>query len=142
MSKDFDLFEELEKDSKIDQTNLDDELSKIPYIHGKWLKQYIKVNADLRRAEKEYARLKLAKTEYYSGTAPDAVYKQTPLNRKVLKSEVPDYLRADGELQDLEEKVDVLKDVAMVVEKFISSLNNRGYNLGKAVDYVRWKNGG
>lgn len=137
-----DLFDELAADSVIDDTNLDKELTRIPYIQAKWMKTYTTLNRQLRRAENTQAILRLEKTNYFLGLAPDEVYKENPLNRVLLKTDVPAHLAADEEWMEAVEEVEVLREVAVLVEKFISSLNNRGYNLGKAVDYVRWKNGG
>jgi len=140
--KEKDLFEELEEDSKIDNTNLDIELARIPYIQSKWMKRFIKLSKDVRQAEREYAVIKLKRSNYWQGLGTDEEYREQPLNRKVLKTELNDFLAADMVVVDAADRLDTLKEVAAVVEKFITSLNNRGYNLGKAVDYVRWKNGG
>ena len=137
-----DLFEELEQDSKIDNTNLDLELTRIPYIQSKWMKKFLRLSRQLRKAETAYAQVKLARSKYWMGLGDDDEYREAPINRKVLKTELPDYLAADPLVLAAQEEYEVLRDVAAMVEKFISSLNNRGYNLGKAVDYVRWKNGG
>lgn len=139
---DFDLFGELEKDSKIDEMNLDHELTRIPYLQSKWMKHYIRLNRDLRQAERHANTVKLVRSNYYLGLASDDVYRQAPLNRKILKTDLPDVLAADPELSQAREDMEILRDVTLAVEKFISSLNNRGYNLKAAVDYLRWKNGG
>lgn len=136
------ILSDIESDSKIDQTNLDGELTRIPYLQGKWMKVYIALNKNLRKAERIHASTRLDRSNYYMGLAPDSVYKEHPINRKVLKSELPEILSCDPALCRAKEEMDVLADITVAVEKFIGSLNNRGYNLGKAVDYVRWKNGG
>lgn len=137
-----DLFTELEADSKIDNTSLDLELTRIPYLQSKWMKRYVQLSRDVRREESAFARVKLARSNYWTGLAPDDVYKEEPLTRRVLKAELADVLSADPKVQEAQDRLETFKEVALVVEKFISTLNNRGYNLGKAVDFVRWKNGG
>jgi hypothetical protein len=136
-----DLFEELEQDSKVDNTNLDLELARIPYLQSKWMKRYIQLSRDVRREEAAYARVKLARSNYWMGLASDEVYKDEPLTRRVLKAELPDILAADPKVQEASDRLETFREVALVVEKFISTLNNRGYNLGKAVDFVMCKNG-
>lgn len=136
------ILADIDKDSKIDETNLSGELTRIPYLHAKWMKTYIGLNKALRKAERIHASVKLERSNYHQGLAGEAAYKEFPLNRKVLKSELPEILAADPPVCRAKEAMDELADITMAVEKFISSLNNRGFNLGKAVDYVRWKNGG
>ncbi len=138
----FDIFEELEKDSKVDKTNLDDEITKIPYIHGKWLKVFIYLQKQLREATREYEKKRIKLVEYYLGHASDEVYVERPLNRRLLKSEVEDYLKIDEELVNLKENAEIISSTLLTVEKFITELNWRGSNLGKAIEFLRWKNGG
>lgn len=136
------ILDEIAADSKIDQTNLDGELTRIPYLHGKWMKTYVGLNKEMRRAERIAAQIKLDRANYHLGLAGDDVYKEFPLNRRAIKSDLPDILACDPEYCRAKEGLDATADITLAVEKFISSLNNRGFNLGKAVDYVRWKNGG
>ena len=136
------LFDELAADAKIDATNLDAELSKIPYLHAKWMKRYVILSRETRKAEAEYAKVKLRRSNYWQGLGTEQEYLDAPMNRKVLKTELADILAADDEVVEAKERVSVFSEVAVVVEKFVSALNSRGYSLGKAVDYVRWKNGG
>ena len=136
------ILEAISIDSKVDQTNLDTELTRIPYLQSKWMKVYLRLNKDLRRAERIAAQTKLDRSNYYLGLAPESVYKEQPLNRRALKTDIPDLLACDPAYCRAKEDLDQIADLASAVEKFISSLNNRGFNLGKAVDYVRWKNGG
>lgn len=142
MSAPEDIFDEMERDSKVDETNLSGELSKIPYLHAKWLKRYHALNRQLRGCEQRLAEVKLKRSNYYMGFASDSEYAVAPLFRKVLKTDLNDVLAADPEYSKAYDDVEVVREVAVLVEKFISSLNNRGYNLGKAVDFIRWKNGG
>lgn len=132
----------MEVDSRVDETNLSGELSKIPYLHAKWLKRYHALNRQLRNAESHLALVKLRRSNYYLGYASDAEYAVAPIFRKILKADLNDVLAADPEYAKAYDDVEVIREVAVLVEKFISSLNNRGYNLGKAVDFIRWKNGG
>ena len=50
------ILADIEADSKIDQTNLDGELTRIPYLQGKWMKVYIGLNKELRKAIDELAK--------------------------------------------------------------------------------------
>ena len=138
----YDLFDELEADSKVNETELDRELLRIPYLQSKWMKRYIAMNRQLRAADRLLAVVKNERSNYYLGLADEDAYRDEPLNRKALKTDLPDRLACDADYCQAREDADTLRDVAVAVEKFITSLNNRGYNLGKAVEYVKWKNGG
>jgi hypothetical protein len=142
MSNDYDLFDELEADSKVNETELDRELLRIPYLQSKWMKRYIALNRQLRAADRHTALVKNERSNFYLGLASEDDYRVEPLNRKALKTDLPDRLSCDVEYCTAREDADTLRDVTVAVEKFVTSLNNRGFNLKAAVDYLRWKNGG
>lgn len=136
------LLDEIAADSKIDETHLDSELLNIPYIQAKWMKRYINLNKVCRRLAADLAHMKILRTNYYMGRAGEDVYKEFPINRIVLKGELEEVLAADKEMVDAQELHAEIKDMVSAIEKFITSLNNRGYNIGKAIDYLKWSRGG
>lgn len=131
----------IENDSVIDNANLDREALKIPYLHGKWYGLFIDESRLYRSLLSEFKRTKKFKMEYYLGKCPDEVYQEKPLDLKILKQDLDFYMEADEELISLEEKLNTQKLKVEMIESFIRSLNNRGYNIKCAVDFLRFKNG-
>ena len=136
-----DLKHMMEQDSVIDHANLDREALKIPYLHGRWYGFFIDESRLYRSLMNEYRQLKRFKMEYYLGKCPDDVYEREPLNLKILKQDLDIYMESDAELNALEEKMNTQKLKVEMIESFVKSLNNRGYNIKCAVDFIKFKNG-
>jgi len=64
------------EDSKIDNDLLDNESTKIPQLHSKYLNYLTDVRLIKLRKEQEYKVLVREKFEYYTGKADDKVYQE------------------------------------------------------------------
>jgi hypothetical protein len=137
-----DIVEEIGKDSIIDHANLDRESIQIPLIHGKYYKIFIEELRVFKGYEKDYNILKRDQTEYYLGRSSDEVYKAHPLDMKIIKQDLDLYLDADDRLSTLKAKKDMQKAKVEMVEAFIKTLNNRGFQIKNAIDFMKFKNGG
>ena len=73
------------EDSKLDNDLLDNESTKIPQLHSKYLNYLSDVRLITIRKEQEYKTLIREKFEYYTGKADDVVYQENPFDLKVLK---------------------------------------------------------
>lgn len=132
---------EIEKDSDINPTDLDRESLKIPQLHSKYYKIYMTEVRILKGIESEFRKLKRDKVLYYTGQADDDKYKERPLHKKVLKTEVDLFLDADDELSDLKNKYELQKLKAEMLEGFIKTLNTRNFLIKNAIDWQKFKNG-
>ena len=101
-------FDELQQmvdaDLKIDDTELDLESIKTPQIHNKYLKFYTQFCLQLKKVRDERKSLYRDKWEYYTGKSPPEVYQEKPFDLKILRTDVPIYLDADPELQEIGQK--------------------------------------
>jgi hypothetical protein len=131
----------IEKDSVIDQSALDAESIRIPYLHSKWYGIFIDELKILKGIEQEWNRLVKEKTEYYLGKADDSVYEQKPLYHKVLKQDLDVYLKADDDLMKLEGKRSIQQIKVDMIEEFIKSINQRSFNIRNAIEFMKFKNG-
>lgn len=133
--------EEIEKDSHIDDTKLDQEALLIPKLHSKYYRIFIDEYRAMKIYETELARLKKEKMEYYLGIASDEVYKKDPLNRKVLRGDLDLHLTSDKELSALNLKCEMQSAKVTLVESFIKTLNNRNFLIKSAIDWRRFQHG-
>jgi len=136
-----DILKMIEVDSIIDNAQLDQESLKIPQLHGKYYKVFIEELRVLKGYDKDYNALKRDRTEYYLGKSSDEIYKEEPLDQKIIKQDLDLYLEADDKLSTLRAKRDMQKAKVEMVEGFIKSLNNRGFQIKNAIDFLRFKNG-
>lgn len=129
------------EDSELDNDRLDFESLRIPSLHAKYYRIFMDEAATLKSMSFELARMKREKMEYYLGKAPEEIYKDKPLDMKVLKTDLPMYMDGDSELHDMELKVQRQKLKTEMVEKFISTLNQRGFGIKTALDFMKFKAG-
>lgn len=135
------ILEEIENDSIINESKLDAESLKIPALYAKWYRILVTEFRILSTAEAELDSLNKHKTEYYLGRCPDEVYKEKPLNLRIIKSDLDVYLSADPEIVELKQKIKIQRMKVDTVENFIKTLNNRGFNIKNAIDFRRFQAG-
>ncbi len=131
----------MQEDSKIDDTALDSESIKIPYLYSKWYGIFIDEVRVLKGIEQEYYRLVKEKTEYYLGKADDKVYEEKPLDHKILKQDLDVYLKADDELMKMEARRSIQQIKVDMIENFIKSINQRSFSIRNAIEFMKFKNG-
>ena len=76
---------QVNRDFKIDDTELDSESIKIPLLHNKYLQHLNKFSLLLKKAEYDHKLLVRSKWEYYTGKADASVYQEKPFDLKILE---------------------------------------------------------
>jgi len=135
------LQELVDKDLKINDTELDLEALKTPQLHNKYMKHLTKFKLMLSRAETEYNTLKRSKWEYYTGKAPADIYAEKPFDLKILKTDLDKYLDSDEELQRQKQKVDYLQTTVDFLDRTIRQISNRGFLIKDAIDWRKFTSG-
>ena len=135
------LQELVDKDLKINDTELDLEALKTPQLHNKYMKFLTKFKLMLSRAETEYNNIKREKWEYYTGKAPAEVYAEKPFDLKILKTDLDKYLEADEELQRQKQKVDYVHTTVDFLDRTIRQISNRGFLIKDAIDWRKFTSG-
>ena len=132
------LQNDVERDLKIDDTELDLESIRTPQLHNKYLKHYTKYSLQLKKAQDDYKELYRIKWEYYTGKADPSVYQAQPFDLKILKSDVGIYLDADKDLQEVGQKEAYLSAVVTYLEKVLREINNRNWNIRNAIEWKKF----
>ena len=135
------LQEQVDKDLKINDTELDLESLKTPQLHNKYMKHYTKFKLMLTKAETDYSQLKRIKWEYYTGKADASVYAEKPFDLKVLRTDVDKYIESDEELIKAKQKREYLTTVVDYLDKTIRQISNRGFTIKNAIDWRRFTSG-
>lgn len=132
-----------EQDIKIDRTELDSESLKIPTLHGKYYKIYLREKVQLKAEEQSYKQFYKLKHEYYTGKIS-----QSELNefgwepfQFVLKNDLQVYMDSDKELCERLLKLNVQKEKVQFLEDIIKTLNSRGFLIKNAIDFIRFTSG-
>lgn len=133
-----------EQDSKIDRTELGEESLRIPQLHSKYFKLFSSERLLLRKLEDDYNKLFVLKSEYYNGSICEEDLKANgwePFMLKILKSDIPTYMRADNDISKLQLRIDMQNEKVDFLESIIKNLPARGYQIKSAIDWIKFTNG-
>ena len=128
------------KDLQIDDTKLDIE-SQNPRTLWEISQNIYTLNLLLKQVEFKHKVLFRQKWEYYGGKADPEVYKEKPLDLKILKQDVPIYLEGDEDLIQSQHAVEYHKAMCDHAEKMCKMLQNRGFQIKNAIDWKRFMEG-
>ena len=135
------LQEQVDKDLKINDTELDLESLKTPQLHNKYLKHYNNFKLLLTIAESDYKILKRVKWEYYTGKASPQVYQQKPFNLKIMKSDIDKYLESDEELIKAKQKIDYLETVVNYLDRTLKIIGGRDWQIRNSIEWRKFTSG-
>ena len=135
------LQQSVNKDFKLDDTQLDVESVNIPLLHNKYLIHFNKFTLLLKKAEYDHKSMIRDKWEYYTGKADPSVYKEKPFDIKVLKADVHIYMDSDPDLQKADQKVAYLNQVVKYLEQVLRGVNNRTFLIKNAIEWKKFTSG-
>ena len=133
-----------DKDSKIDETELDSESLRTPQLHSKYLNFLTDEKLKASKLEYDYNRLKKYKWLYYTGKLSEeelADFGWEPFQLSILKTDIDRFLNADEELQLISNKLEYQKSVIYYLENIIKVISNRQWNIRSAIDWIKFTNG-
>jgi len=139
------IFEEWEKDSKIDPSNLAMESLNTHVLHGKYYKYYIDEKRIFNKAQQYYDQLKVQKFEFYrygeTAETREKGWKLPEGGARMTDKTVEPYLATDPDLAKIalqistsREKLDLLKDIAKTVLQ-------RSFLIKNAIEFIKFQNG-
>ena len=131
----------VDKDLKLDDTELDTESARIPLLHNKYLQHFNKFSLLQKKAQQDLNTLEREKWEYYTGKADPHVYKQRPFDIKVLKADVHIYMDSDPDLQKADQKVAYLNQIVKYLEQVLRGVNNRTFLIKNAIEWKKFTSG-
>lgn len=139
-----DIISEWDKDSKIDETELGAESTKIPAIHNKYLKVYMAENVQLKRMIAQRNKLKMRLMNYYLGEMDREELEEfgrDQFYKKLLKTEVEMYIESDDVFIDMNLKVVMQEEKVNFLENVLKTINSRGFQIKNAIDWIKFTHG-
>ena len=134
-----DLQKMWEKDAVVDDTLLDEEALKIPQLHSKYLTLYNQFKLLMSKARMESKNINHKKWLYYSGK--EVPEDAEPFNHKVIRSDVPNWVAVDEQVQKIEAKIEYYQVVLDFLSEVIRQINNRNYVITNAIQWRRFTSG-
>ena len=135
------FYDDTKKDLTIEESELDRESLRTPYLYDKYLKMYQETKLQLRKVQQKYNELKLEKHRYYTGNADPEVYKKSPFGIKVIKQDLELYMSADPELAKAYDLVDYISTIKDFLEKTLKNIENRNWNIKNAIEWRKFLSG-
>lgn len=136
------LTSEAEKDLEIDRSQLDVEALRTPKIHNRWLKKLYQRKDKIFALELKKKILMKEKWLYYTGKASDETYvKDGAFHLKLMKQEVPMFVEADEQIQEIDVKIHVVKQEVEFIQKTIEEINRRSFHITNALKALAFLNG-
>ena len=135
------LYEMWAEDCEIDPTELAKESIKIAKLHNRYLRIYSDERIILLRLHADMKVLKKEKhTFYLDGPTKETVAKGWILPPKgtIYKADVSTYLEGDQDIIELSLRIGYQSQKVEFLESAIKSLNNRGYNIRAAIDFMKF----
>ena len=132
------------EDCSIDRTSLDTESLKIPALHSKYYKIFLREKMQLKSEENDYNIFFKLKHEYYTGKLSQEELEQyswEPFQFVVLKNDLSIYINSDKEIAERLLKLQLQKEKVDLLESILKTLNNRGFLIKNAVDFLKFSNG-
>lgn len=140
-----DILDSWSADSNVDRTELAEESMKIPQLHSKYLKMFSNERMRLKQLDFQHKQLVKLKTEFYLGTIAEEDLKENnwePNPLRILKADIPMYIDADPDIIELLQKKALQQEKVDTLDSIIRSINNRGFQIKNAIDWIRFTNGG
>ena len=121
--------DQVKRDLKINDLELDIESLRIPSLHTKYLQILTENSLKLKKANGELSVLKRNKWIYYTGKAPEEVYKEKgdfPLKLKT-KDEERTFIEADEEFQKKKTEVEYYETVVDYLQEIVKQIGQRNF---------------
>ena len=135
--------EQVRKELKINDLELDIESLRIPSLHSKYLQLLTEHSLLLKKTQGEFAVLKRNKWIYYTGKASEDVYKEKgdfPLKLKT-KDDEKTFIEADEEVRELKGKVEYYETVVDYLQEIVRSISNRSFQIKNAIEWRKFEAG-
>jgi hypothetical protein len=140
------LSEEYNGDRILDKDNLDLELLKIPSLTSKYLTILAHHRMITHSLEEKYRVMREKRAAYYRGEycledLEKEGWDQYQGNKITMPSAVKEVLDNDSVLVPILLKREMNQVIIKNVEDIVKELNNRGYNIGRAIDHRKFFKG-
>ena len=135
--------DQVKRDLKINDLELDIESLRIPSLHIKYLQFLTENSLKLKKANGELAVLKRNKWIYYTGKASEDIYKEKgdfPLKLKT-KDEERTFIEADEEIQKKKTEVEYYETVVDYLQEIVKQIGQRNFQIKNAIEWRKFEAG-
>ena len=134
----------VEKDLKIDSTELDLASLRIPQLHTKYLNIFHDERLLLKKMKIEFKDLSRIKWDYYTGKISQETLDELgwePFPLKILKTDIDRYLDSDKDISSEKSKIDYQDEKVLYLESVLKNITNLQWNIKNAIEWRKFLNG-
>lgn len=138
------LREMVRNDVEIDETDLNSESLKTPQLHNKYLVLFEDAKLQLEKLEFQLRSLKRDKWLYYTGKMGEEDLldkKWEPFEHSILKTDIPMFLDADPDIQQIKARISLQSSVVSYLEQVIKIITGRQWNIKSAIEWIKFTQG-
>ena len=135
--------DQVKRDLKINDLELDIESLRIPALHTKYLQLLTENSLKLKKSSGELSVLKRNKWIYYTGKASEEVYKEKgdfPLKLKT-KDEERTFIEADEDIQKKKTEVEYYETVVDYLQEIVKQIGQRNFQIKNAIEWRKFEAG-
>ena len=135
--------DQVKRDLKINDLELDIESLRIPALHTKYLQLLTENSLKLKKSSGELSVLKRNKQIYYTGKASEEVYKEKgdfPLKLKT-KDEERTFIEADEDIQKKKTEVEYYETVVDYLQEIVKQIGQRNFQIKNAIEWRKFEAG-
>jgi hypothetical protein len=129
------------QDSKVDQSEIGEELERTYQLHAKYLDLLQKEKLKKKGLEYEYKRKKLEAFEEYTQGPPQGSSRKLPAIGRVAPSLATMYIDADKQIQELSAAIDMCDAKIDVLSGAVNMITYRNNTLSTTLEWVKWTGG-
>lgn len=128
-------------DSKIDNTQLDQESSKIDSLHAKYVRELTLTNKQILKLDSIQKKLYIKKKLYYEGKGSTEEYKENPLDIKILKGDIGKFIDSDKDMVAVDSAIQSQRIKKDTLESIIRQISYRSMSIKNTISYLTFING-
>ena len=133
-----------ELDTAIDVNHLEEESTKIPQIHNKYLVILMDEKLILEKYESQLKILKRDKWLYYSGKMSEEELKKKgwqSFDLSILKQDLDRFIDSDSDVINLGNKVFLQREKVNYIENVIKIIAGKMWNIKSAIEWIKFTQG-
>lgn len=137
-----DLYDEIQADTKIDRTQIENEILRTPKLMHKYLKYHHDYKMSLGLGETKLNNLIRNKMRFYQGKGTSDEYRHNPFNDVCTnQKDLERYILADKDICQLKEKINEFETTSNLLFEMIQSLKYRNNSLASIIELRKFESG-
>lgn len=139
------ITKEWKKDSFIDKKNIREETVRAASLHSKYLEIMMAYKDSLVKLESDYAVMRKLRIRYYSGALTQEELVDNNFvqyqGKRLLKSEMNEYLAGDSYLVDIANKITNAKNAIYALDQILRFVHNWTFQTNGYIDMLKFEAG-